>query len=185
VRPPVVLAALGLAAVLGCGASGNDRAREYMPDMARGPAYKAFAPNAATRDGLTLQAPVVGTIPRGGRPFPFGPGEPEAIRAGRELSNPLPLTATTIDEGRALYQNTCIVCHGATGKGNGPLAGKIPPPPAYDSVRVAPFPPGRIFHVITMGSGKMPPHAALLSPVERWKVVSYVTNTLQGGARTP
>jgi 4-hydroxybenzoate polyprenyltransferase len=43
----------------------------------------------------------------------------------------------------------------------------------------------RIFHVITMGSGKMPPHAALLSPVERWKVVSYVTNTLQGGARTP
>src|SRR4029077_2474853 len=119
----------------GCGAGGEHRGLEHMPDMARGPAYKAYAPNAATRDGLIVQSPVPGTIPRGGRPFPFGPGEPEAIRAGRELSNPLPLTAATIDEGRALYQNTCIVCHGAAGKGDGPLAGKIPPPPAYDSVR--------------------------------------------------
>ena len=54
-RPNVVLAAL-LAAlgseIAGCGASGNERAREYMPDMARGPAYKAFAPNTATRTGL-------------------------------------------------------------------------------------------------------------------------------------
>ena len=48
-RPNVALAALLTAlpsVVAGCGASGNDRAREYMPDMARGPAYKAFAPNA-------------------------------------------------------------------------------------------------------------------------------------------
>jgi len=50
---------LGLITILaGCGASGNSRAYEYMPDMARGPAYKAFAPNPVTRDGLTLQRPV-------------------------------------------------------------------------------------------------------------------------------
>ena len=42
----------GLAA---CGANSQQRAYEYMPDMARGPAYKAFAPNSVTRDGLTLQ----------------------------------------------------------------------------------------------------------------------------------
>ena len=104
--------------------------------MARGPAYKAFAPNAATRTGLTLQAPVAGTIARGHQVFHFGPGEEEAARAGRELANPLPLSAGTIEDGRGLYQTYCLVCHGANGKGDGPLvvAGKIPTPPAYTSV---------------------------------------------------
>ena len=167
-----------------CGADGNERAHEYMPDMARGPAYKAFAPNAATRTGLTLQRPVAGTIARGRLPFHYGPGEPEAARAGRELVNPLPIAPVTIEDGRGLYQTYCLVCHGAAGTGDGPLAagGKIPTPPAYTSERVAPFPPGRIFHVITMGAGKMPSYAALLTPGERWKVVAYVSQRLQGGA---
>jgi mono/diheme cytochrome c family protein len=183
-RPNTSLAALLtalLSAIAGCGASGNDRAREYFPDMARGPAYKAFAPNTATRTGLTLQAPVAGTIARGHQVFHFGPGEEEAARAGRELTNPLPLSAGTIEDGRGLYQTYCLVCHGANGKGDGPLvvAGKIPTPPAYTSVRVAPFPPGRIFHVVTMGTQKMPSYAALLTPGERWKVVAYVSRTLQ------
>ena len=182
-RPNVALAALLSALALGCGASGNDRAREYMPDMARGPAYKAFAPNAAMRTGLTLQAPVPGTIARGHRAFQFhyGAGEEEAARAGRELTNPLPTSAAAIEDGRALYQTYCLVCHGANGKGDGPLvvAGKIPTPPAYSSVRVAAFPPGRLFHVVTMGTQKMPSYAALLTPGERWKVVNYVSRTLQ------
>jgi mono/diheme cytochrome c family protein len=191
-RPNVFLAAVLTAlasAIAGCGASGNERAREYMPDMARGPAYKAFAPNPATRSGLTLQAPVPGTIARGHRAFQihYGPGEEEAARAGRELTNPLPLSPATIEDGRGLYQTYCLVCHGANGKGDGPLvvAGKIPTPPAYSSERVAVFPPGRIFHVVTMGTQKMPSYAALLTPDERWKVIAYVSNTLQGGKATP
>ena len=183
-HPNVALAAALTAlvsALAGCGASGNDRAREYMPDMARGPAYKAFAPNEAMRSGLTLQAPVPGTIKRGYRPFHYGPGEEEAARAGHELTNPLPVSAATIEDGRGLYQTYCLVCHGANGKGDGPLvvAGKIPTPPAYSSERVVVFPPGRIFHVVTMGTQKMPSYASLLTPGERWKVVTYVSRTLQ------
>jgi mono/diheme cytochrome c family protein len=191
-RVTAALAALA-ALIAGCGAGGNDRAREYMPDMARGPAYKAFAPNPATRTGLTLQAPVVGTIARGHRPFHYGPGEEEAARAGHQLLNPLPLTTATLDDGRALYQTYCLVCHGANGKGDGPLvvSGKIPTPPAYTSDRVAAFPPGRLFHVVTMGTQnaagtqKMPSYAALLTPAERWKVVGYVASKLQGGGTAP
>jgi mono/diheme cytochrome c family protein len=182
-RPNVALLTALASVMAGCGASGNDRAREYMPDMARGPAYKAFAPNAATRTGLTLQMPVAGTIARGHQVFHFGPGEEEAARAGRELTNPLRLSAETetIEDGRGLYQTYCLVCHGANGKGDGPLvvAGKIPTPPAYSSVRVAAFPPGRLFHVVTMGTQKMPSYAALLTPGERWKVIAYVSKTLQ------
>ena len=182
-RHQLTAAAIALLAAAGCGAGGNDRALEYMPDMTRGPAYKAFAPNSATRTGLTLQAPVPGTIARGhlSYQFHYGPGEEEAARAGRDLKNPLSLTPETIEDGRGLYQTYCLVCHGANGKGDGPLvvAGKIPTPPAYSSERVVVFPPGRIFHVVTMGTQKMPSYAALLTPGERWKVVAYVSRTLQ------
>src|SRR5215470_15783121 len=119
----IAFALLASAVVLaGCGASAEHRSYEYMPDMARGPAYKAFAPNGATRDGLTLQRPVSGTIPRGYMPFHYGPGEQEAERAGRELHNPYRPTSVTLEEGHALFQTYCQVCHGEQGKGDGPIS---------------------------------------------------------------
>jgi mono/diheme cytochrome c family protein len=176
----VVAMAVGVVAAGGCRARATERAREYVPDMVRGPAYKAFMPNPATRDGLTLQAPVAGTIARGGHPFHYGPGEQEAARAGRELTNPWPASPAVLHDGRGLYQTYCRICHGERGKGDGPLAGKIPPPASYTSMRVVAFPPGRLFHVLTLGSNKMPSYAAQLSTDERWKVVAYVHGVLQG-----
>src|SRR5438552_12721492 len=167
-------------ALVGCTSSFQQRAYEYMPDMVRDPAYKAFAPNPVTRDGLTLQRPVAGTIPRNYQPFHFGAGEEEAARAGHELHDPYRATARTLEEGKALYQTYCLVCHGEQGHGDGPISGKIPPPSSYVSDRVIQFPPGRIFHVITLGTGKMPSYAAQLSADERWKVVTYIHETLQG-----
>lgn len=167
-------------AFAGCGASSQQRAFEYMPDMVRDPAYKAYAPNPVTRDGLTLQRPVPGTIPRSYHPFHFGPGEDEAARAGRELQNPYRATAKTLEEGKALYQTYCMICHGEKGRGDGPISGKIPPPPSYVSGRLMQFPQGRIFHVVTMGTNKMPSYATQLSSDERWKIVTYVHTSLQG-----
>lgn len=165
---------------VGCGASAQQRAREYMPDMARDPAYKAFAPNPVTHDGLTLQSPVAGTIARGYQPMHYGPGESEAARAGRELQNPYHASPQILKEGKALYETYCSVCHGEDGKGDGPVAEKIPHPPSYTSDRLLQFPSGRIFHVITMGAGKMPPYTSQLSLDERWKVVTYLRHSLQG-----
>jgi mono/diheme cytochrome c family protein len=171
-------------ALAGCGSSGR-RAYEYMPDMARDPAYKAFAANSVTRDGLTLQHPVAGTIARGYHPFHYGPGELEAARAGLELRDPYDPTARTLDEGKALFETYCAVCHGAQGKGDGPISSKIPPPPSYHSDRLMQFAPGRIFHVITLGTGKMPSYASQLSADERWKIVTYVYTTLQRRSKEP
>jgi mono/diheme cytochrome c family protein len=172
--------ALGLSLAAGCGARDEQRAYEYAPDMTRSPSYKAFAPNPATRDGLTLQRPVAGTIPRGFVPFHYGPGEEEAARAGRELQDPFHATPQVLSDGKGLFTTYCQVCHGENGKGDGPIAGKVPPPPSYTSTRVLAFPPGRIFHDITMGSGKMPSHATQLTAEERWKIVTYVHASLQG-----
>src|SRR5437763_12243745 len=117
---------LALAVLAGCGATEQQRAYEYMPDMARGPAYKAFAPNPVTRDGLTLQRPVAGTIARSYQPFHYGPGEEEAARAGRELRNPYSPVPQTMKEGKALYEIYCLVGHGERGQGDGPIAAKTP-----------------------------------------------------------
>jgi len=174
-----IVIAVVTATLAGCGTTPQKRGFEYMPDMARDPAYKAYAPNSVTHDGLTLQRPVAGTIPRGYQPFHYGSGDDEAARAGEELQNPYQPTTRTLAEGKQLYETYCLVCHGAQGKGDGPISGKIPPPPAYTSQRVIVFPAGRIFHVITLGSGKMPSYASQLSSDERWKIVTYVKTSLQ------
>jgi mono/diheme cytochrome c family protein len=180
-----IVAVVAAASLTGCGASRDRRAYEYMPDMARDPAYKAYAPNPVTRDGLTLQRPVSGTIPRGYQPFHFGSGEPEAERAGRELHNPYSANPRTLEEGKALFETYCAVCHGAQGRGDGPISAKIPAPPSYVSDRLMEFQPGRFFHVITLGTGKMPSYASQLSADERWKIVTYVYTTLQNRKEQP
>ena len=174
-----LLAPLLAAGVAAC-QPGEQPGSEYIEDMARGPAYKAFAPNQATRNGITLQHPVAGTIARGYHPFRYGKGDTEAARAGRELTNPFHQDdAAVLDKGKVLYETYCLVCHGAEGKGDGPIASKIPPPTSYKSERVMGFLPGRIFHVITLGSNKMPSYAAQLSPEDRWLIITYIREKLQ------
>jgi mono/diheme cytochrome c family protein len=177
-----ILLAVAIISAASCGASSERRAYEYMPDMTRDPAYKAFAPNPVTRDGLTLQRPVAGTIPRGYLPFPYGSGEEEAARAGRELQNPYGArNQRALVEGKALFETYCLVCHGEHGRGDGPIADKIPRPPSYTSERVRQFPPGRIFYVITKGANRMPPYAAQTSTDDRWKIVTYVKSLQEPG----
>lgn len=176
-----LVAALGLA--LGaCGSapelSKDKRGYEYMPDMVYSLAYDSFAPNPVTRDGLTLQRPVPGTIPRGYLPLHYTASPEDAERAGRELHSPLVDTPQSARDGRALFETYCLVCHGKQGAGDGPLVPKIPNPPAYTSERVRTFPAGRIFHVITYGSGRMPSYASQLSAHDRWLIVAHV-QTLQ------
>lgn len=174
----VWLAGAVLAGLSAC-QPGEQPGWEYMPDMARGPAYKAFAPNPVLHNGTTLQRPVAGTIARGHQPFHYGTGEAEATRAANELVNPLSADAPTLVKGKLLYDTYCQVCHGATGKGDGPIATKIPPPPSYLSDRLLTYEPGRFFHVITLGYNKMPAYAVQLAPVERWQVITYIRSVLQ------
>src|SRR5262245_18403952 len=145
-----------------------------MPDMAHSMPYDSFARNPVTRDGKTLLAPVAGTVPRGFLPFRYAATPEDAARAGRELVDPLPATPENLARGKALYETFCSVCHGVSGQGDGPLVPRIPNPPSYSSERVLSFPPGQIYHVISLGAGRMPSYASQLSPAERWLVVQYV-----------
>jgi mono/diheme cytochrome c family protein len=152
---------------------------EFIPDMARSVPYDAYAPNPVTRDGKTLQAPVAGTIARGGPlPFHYAASAEDAERAGRELHSPFSPSPAVLARGQAVYQTFCAVCHGLRGAGDGPLIPKFPNPPSYRSARLLAMPDGQIFHVITCGSGLMPAYAGQIAPDDRWKAIAWV-RTLQ------
>lgn len=172
-----VLLSAGLAAVV-TGASltgcGDDLSPgwEVLPDMARSVPYDTFAPHPVT--GQTLRAPAPGTVPRGRLPLPYGPGPQEAERAARELVNPVPLSRSSLERGRDLFDTFCRVCHGDSGAGDGPMVPPIPAPPAYNSPSVRARPDGYVFHVVTHGIGRMPSYAAQIPPEDRWRLVHWV-----------
>jgi mono/diheme cytochrome c family protein len=149
---------------------------ELLPDMAHSVAYDAYSPNPVTRDGLTLQPPVPGTLAVGGPlPFRYAATPEDAERAGRELRNPVRPSPAALRRGHEVYQTFCSVCHGTLGAGDGPIiAKKFPNPPSYTSPRLLAMPDGQIFHVITRGTAVMPSYAGQISPEDRWKVIHYV-----------
>ena len=182
IGPWCALAALASLAAAGCGTAPEKRAIEYTTDMEYSVAYDAFSPNPVTRDGLTLQRPVPGTIARGHLPLHYRGTRDDAERAGRELQSPVAwIDDREAAEGRALFETFCAHCHGKEGNGDGPLVPKIPNPPAYTSARVREMPPGQIFHVITFGSGRMPAHASQIAPRERWLIAAHVRTLQQRG----
>ena len=148
------------------------RNREWPTQMQYSPAKRAGQPPAA------------GTIPRGFKPFHYGPGPQEAERAGRELVNPFEPSAENLARGASVYANSCAVCHGATGAGDGPVIPKYPNPPSYQTEQSKRTPDGAFFHVVTLGRNNMPPHAAQVGWDDRWKVILHIRK-LQGKFEEP
>ena len=90
--------------------------------------------------------------------------------------NPIPADATSIARGQELFQINCLVCHGATGEGNGPVASFFEHKPAnLTSPAVQDLSDGAIFLIISTGvTGRMPPLNENLSVPDRWDVINYV-----------
>lgn len=152
---------------------------QWPTQMQYSPASLSQTSNTALPLAMTEQSPPLGTIPRGFRPFHYGPGQAEAERAGRELSNPFQPTAEVLARGKYIFENNCAVCHGMTGAGDGPVVPKYPNPPSYRSDTSRALPDGTMFHIITLGRRNMPAHGAQVASDDRWKVICYIRK-LQG-----
>jgi mono/diheme cytochrome c family protein len=173
---------LPLTVVGGMYALGRDtrvRNREWPTQMQYSPAPRTQGQSALLPAGMTQQPPVAGTIPRGFKPFHYGPGEEEAARAGRELTNPFEPSAENLARGAYVYANNCAVCHGAAGAGDGPVVPKYPNPPSYSTEKSRQTPDGAFFHVVTLGRNNMPAHSAQVSADDRWKAILHIRK-LQG-----
>lgn len=173
-KAQVALSIVVISLFFGCSKNSNEKGIEIFPDMIHSVAYEAYSANSVMSDGKTMMLPPKHSIARGRMPITFGPGAEEAKRAGEELLNPLAQTEKTLERGSEVYTNYCLVCHGAKGEGDGPIIPKFPNPPSLTSRRIREYPIGRIFHIISLGSGDMPSHQEQIDYNDRWYLAQYV-----------
>lgn len=95
--------------------------------------------------------------------------------------SPTAFAATSIMRGAALFPSNCAACHGADGRGDGPLAAKLPVPPAdLTASHLWAHPDGELFWWLANGieapdgQPAMPGFADKLPPDNRWALIDYV-----------
>lgn len=88
-----------------------------------------------------------------------------------------PYAVPSIARGMALYAENCALCHGATGRGNGPAAASLPTRPAdLTGSHLFTHEEGDLFWWVSHGSddGVMPGFAGVLSTPQLWDVISFI-----------
>jgi mono/diheme cytochrome c family protein len=105
----------------------------------------------------------------------------------RNLKNPLPSDASTIDEGKEAFSHYCVACHGMDGQNTGvPFADRMSPPvPSLASNAVQKYTDGQLEWVIDYGiepSG-MPGSKGTLSDEEIWSIVVFLRHLPPAGSQ--
>ncbi len=113
--------------------------------------------------------PPAGTVPREGWGPPMAREE-----AGKVLRNPVQATRDSVEKGRRLYEIYCALCHGAGGKGMGPVATKFVPLPDITLPMFQQRTDGFMYGTIRNGGAVMPPYGEALSSEERWDIVNFI-----------
>jgi mono/diheme cytochrome c family protein len=145
-----------VAANLGLSDNPTRRNWEAMPEMVRTASYKSFSPNPNFRDGKTLQLPPEGVVARS------------------------PVAAPRARSGAAVFQIYCQPCHGAGGKGDGPVAARgFPPPPSLLATHSVELTDDQMFDIVTRGQKNMPSYASQIPAADRRAAITYVRG-LQG-----
>lgn len=174
--------ALSVLLLTSCDRTRIQKGYEYFPDMAHSLAFETNSPAKVMANGMTMQLPVDGTIPREMIPYQY-PATPEGrLLAGKELTCKLETSEANLTRGKEMFIIFCQNCHGVTGKGDGHLytSGKFTVPPAnLLSERMIAAPIGEVYHVITVGWNTMGAHGPQIRPVDRWSIALYVKNSLQ------
>ncbi len=105
----------------------------------------------------------------GAKPWP-------APEKAKKRKNPVAATAGSLQQGAALYQSNCLVCHGVAGQGDGPWVEKLPVKPAdlTDRRMMGEMTDGEIFWKISKGRDEMPRFELQLAEEQRWHLVNYL-----------
>jgi mono/diheme cytochrome c family protein len=91
------------------------------------------------------------------------------------IINPLKGNAEATSEGKKIYTQYCVTCHGDKGKGNGIAAPGLSRPPAdHTSDFVQSQTDGALFWIILEGNNPMPTYKTVLTETQRWQVVNYI-----------
>jgi mono/diheme cytochrome c family protein len=93
------------------------------------------------------------------------------------IRNPIPYEADSVARAHTIFQTHCTVCHGAAGRGDGPVAATLTPKPAdLTAAHVDDHTDGDLFWWLTHGieGTAMPAWEETLSAAERWTVIHYI-----------
>ncbi|MFN8475831.1 MAG: c-type cytochrome [Anaerolineae bacterium] len=104
---------------------------------------------------------------------PFSSG----VEQVAELKSPIPADSASIERGQQTYQENCLVCHGARGRGDGAAAITLNPRPADLRVHMAAgHPDSQIYDWVSNGvpGTGMPGWQDKLSSAQRWDVINYI-----------
>jgi len=181
-----VTLALSALVLVSCDRTRIQKGYEYFPDMGHSLAYETYSRDSAMANGIIMQLPVEGSIPREMIPYQY-PATPEGrLLAGKELVCDVQANEVNLARGKEMYTVFCQNCHGEAGKGDGHLytSGKYTIQPAsLVSERMLAAPAGEVFHVITMGWNTMGAHGPQIRPDDRWMIALYVKNILQKNSK--
>ncbi len=150
---------------------------QYFPNMYAPVGYETYGDYEVFPGSQEAMLPSEGSIPRGWMPYEYENSTAGLELAKVELKNPLPVTEKNLEEGKALYNIYCAVCHGKTGDGQGVLVKreKFLGIPSYaDNGRN--ITEGGIYHVQMFGLNSMGSHASQTNEKERWQITMHVLN---------
>jgi mono/diheme cytochrome c family protein len=152
---------------------------EWFTDFKRTPMVTTWESDSI----LKIRGAPEGSVPTSGTAvasyqvsYMASPGALDSV--ARLVTNPVPVDAASLANGRMYYQINCAVCHGNTGAGDGAATrmGMIPMPIIQDMTKVRSD--GYLFAMIRNGRGAMPSYNRI-EERDRWDVVNYV-RALQG-----
>lgn len=94
----------------------------------------------------------------------------------KSLKNPFSGNDSATKDGKAIYEQMCVLCHGITGEGNGQagLTLEVKPANFLALGKVSNITDGEIFWKITVGKPPMASYDELLTENQRWKLVNYI-----------
>jgi mono/diheme cytochrome c family protein len=91
------------------------------------------------------------------------------------LKNPFTGNASATADGKIIFNQMCVLCHGLQGKGNGEAGLSLVRKPAnFLALKVINESDGAIFWKITHGKAPMATYEELLTEDQRWKLVNYI-----------
>ena len=169
----------------------------FFPDMYYSVAYDPYqeavqpyinksnsVPLFKKMNGKTFLNPVKGSIARNIENIL--PLELDNSNQGYEMSkkiitSPIPKSikfTKIIENGKKLYEQNCLVCHGVNGDGNGPIvnSGAYNGVPKYSDRDIS---IGSIYYVITYGKNAMGSYAANMNIIDRWYISEYIINNFK------
>jgi len=120
-------------------------------------------------------------VPRDAVPITGSSRTQESFAQARTMTSPTGRTPQRLEQGQAMFNVNCAVCHGSDAHGTGPVAerfaaGSANPPADLTSQRVRSRTDGELHWIITNGLGNMPPFGDLLTDDQRWQAVQVIRN---------